>query len=364
LHVDPAEKETEGLNMMKPCILIPAYKPDHHMLEVIRDLFARDFDRILVVDDGSGDAYAPVFAEAEALGCRMVRHAVNMGKGRALKTGFNDAINAGYADQGVITADADGQHTPQDIEKIAVMMAAKPDALVLGVRLFVGNVPLRNRIGNGITRFVFTLINGDKVQDTQTGLRGIPLQHMPLLLTLAGERYEYEMNMLLVARPNGIRMEQVPIETVYIEGNKHSHYKVLLDSARVYGKLLSFIASSMIAAFLDFGLFVLLHNLLPTKLMVSVVVARVCSSFVNYLINHNLVFRAKGGMARSAIRYYTLATVIMMSSYLLIRLFVDVFAINTYLAKVIADIILYFVSFVVQREFVYRTGSQRRESAR
>lgn len=348
--------------MMKPSILIPAYKPDQHMLTLIRELTTRDFKRIIVIDDGSGDAFAAVFAEAEAMGCRILRHAVNMGKGRALKTGLNDAINIGYADHGVITADADGQHTPQDIERLAQVMADKPDALVLGVRQFVGTVPLRNRIGNSITRFVFTLINGERIQDTQTGLRGIPLQHMPLLLTLSGERYEYEMNMLLAARPNGIRMEQVPIETVYIEGNKHSHYNVLLDSARVYGKLFSFIASSMIAALLDFTLFILMHNLLPTKLIVSVVVARVGSSAINYLINHNLVFRAKGGMARTAARYYALAATIMLSSYLLIRLFVDVFGINTYLAKLIADIILYFVSFVIQREFVYRAGN--RETSR
>ena len=289
----------------------------------------------------------------------ILRHAVNMGKGRALKTGLNDAVNIGYADLGVITADADGQHTPQDIEKVASRMAEKPNALVLGVRQFVGEVPLRNRIGSSVTRFLFTLINGERVQDTQTGLRGIPLMHIPLFLTLAGERYEYEMNMLLMARPNGISMEQVPIETVYIEGNKHSHYNVLLDSARVYGKLFSFIASSMIAAFLDFALFILMHNLLPTKLIVSVIVARVGSSAINYLINHNLVFRAKGSMARTAVRYYALAATIMLSSYLLIRLFVDVFALNTYLAKVIADIILYFVSFFIQREFVYRVSDRK-----
>lgn len=345
--------------MMKPSILIPAYKPDHQMLIVIRELFARDFKRIIVVDDGSGEAFTAVFAEAEAMGCRILRHTVNMGKGRALKTGLNDAINIGYADLGVITADADGQHTPPDIEKIAQAMAAEPDAMVLGVRQFVGVVPLRNRIGNSITRFVFTLINGERVQDTQTGLRGIPLQHMPLLLTLGGERYEYEMNMLLAARPNGIHIEQVPIETVYIEGNTHSHYNVLADSIRVYGKLFSFIASSMIAAFIDFALFILMHNLLPTKLIISVVVARVGSSLINYLINHNLVFRAKGSMTRSAGRYYALAATIMLSSYLLIRLFSDVFSVNTYLAKLIADVILYFVSYIVQREFVYRAGNRK-----
>lgn len=347
---------------MNPSILIPAYKPNQHMLTVIRGLFARHFNRIIVIDDGSGDAFAAVFAEAEAMGCRILRHAVNMGKGRALKTGLNDAMNIGYADRGVITADADGQHTPQDIEKVAGRMAEKPNALVLGVRQFVGAVPLRNRIGSSVTRFLFTLINGERVQDTQTGLRGIPLMHIPLFLTLAGERYEYEMNMLLMARPNGIRMEQVPIETVYIDGNEHSHYNVLVDSARVYAKLFSFIASSMIAAFIDFALFILLHNLLPTKLIVSVVVARVGSSAINYLINRNLVFRAKGSMARTAGRYYALAATIMLSSYLLIRLFVDVFGINTYLAKLIADIILYFVSFVVQREFVYRADD--REASR
>lgn len=344
--------------MNKPCILIPAYKPDEKMISLIRDLQQREFARIIVVDDGSGAEFASVFSQAEALGCRILRHAINMGKGRTLKTGLNDAMNIGFSDLGVITADADGQHTPGDIEKVALAMAEKPASLVLGVRQFVGNVPLRSRFGNGVTRFIFTLINGGRVQDTQTGLRGIPSVHLPLILALSGERYEYEMNMLLAARPNAIPMEQVPIETVYIEGNKSSHYKVIRDSARIYGLLLKFLASSMTAAVLDYTVFALMHTFVPNRLIASVVVARAASSVVNYLINYNLVFRNKASMAQTAGRYYALVVVIMLSSYLLIKLMAGVLGMNTYIAKLIGDILLYFVSFFVQREFVYKAGGR------
>ena len=158
----------------------------------------------------------------------------------------------------MITADADGQHAPDDIMKIALAMRAAPEALVLGVRRFTGKVPLKSRFGNGITRIVFSLINGGNILDTQTGLRGIPAVHLPLILALAGERYEYEMNMLLAARPNDIKMVQVPIDTIYIEGNRSSHFKVVRDSARIYALLFKFLFSSAMAGIVDYGLFILM----------------------------------------------------------------------------------------------------------
>ena len=295
---------------------------------------------------------------AAALGCLVLQHAINMGKGRALKTGFNEALYRGYADHGLITADADGQHTPADIGHIAEVMAMHPDSLVLGVRRFTGRVPLKNRLGNGITRLIFALINGKMVYDTQTGLRGIPAVHLPLILTLAGERYEYEMNMLLAVKPNHIPLEQATIETVYIEGNKSSHFNAFRDSARIYALLFKFILSSAASAIVDYGVFALMHISFPGQLIASVVVARVFSSLVNFLINRNLVFKQKGAAASSAARYYALAAAVMLVGYLMIKGLTGSVGLNVYLAKVISDVSLYFVSFYVQREFVYQVREQ------
>ena len=139
--------------MALPCILIPAYKPDEKMISLIEQLTAAGFSKIIVVNDGSGPEFAPIFAQAQALGCAVLHHGINMGKGRAMKTGLNHGLVNGLFTDGVIAADADGQHTPADIRKIADAMAGDPGAMVLGVRNFTGKVPLKSRLGNGITRF-------------------------------------------------------------------------------------------------------------------------------------------------------------------------------------------------------------------
>lgn len=340
--------------MALPCILIPAYKPDEKMISLIEQLMAAGFSKIIVVNDGSGPEFAPIFTQAQDLGCVVLHHGINMGKGRAMKTGFNHGLVSTLFTDGVIAADADGQHTPGDIRKIADAMAADPGAMVLGVRNFTGKVPLKSRLGNEITRFFFSLIHGGDVRDTQTGLRGLALEHIPLILALPGERYEYEMNMLLAVRPNDITLVQVPIDTIYIEGNRSSHFKAFQDSFRIYRLLLKFVASSLISTGIDYFIFAVMENLVQDQLIGSVVVARAVSSFANYSINKNVVFKRKCSARKALIRYYILAAFIMMASYGLIKLLSDVLGLNLYLAKVIADVVLYTVSFFVQREHVYK----------
>ncbi|MDW7656319.1 MAG: bifunctional glycosyltransferase family 2/GtrA family protein [Bacillota bacterium] len=341
-----------------PSILIPAYKPDSQMISLIRELIDTGFTRLLVVNDGSGPEYDACFNEAEALGCKVLRHAINMGKGRALKTGLNEAMLSGYADRGIITADADGQHAPRDIYRVALAMQESPEALVLGVRRFTGKVPIRNKMGNAITRGVFALVNGNGIMDTQTGLRGIPLRHLPLMLSLKGERYEYEMNMLLEARPNDVHMVQVPIDTIYIEGNKSSHYHPFIDSVRIYALILRYILSSIVAGIVDYGVFAVMHLSFPRLLIESVVVARILSSIVNFMINRKIVFRQKGTVAHAAFRYYSLVVFIMLCSYGLIWTLSGPLGLNVFLAKIITDAILSIVSFFAQREFVYSSAAR------
>lgn len=340
--------------MEYPCVLVPAYKPDHKMLDLIRELLDRRLTDIVVVDDGGGAEYAAIFSEARRLGCMVLHHVVNMGKGRAMKTGINYCLESGRAARGIITADADGQHTPADIILLAEAMAVQPDALVLGVREFTGQVPWRSRTGNNITRSIFASINGEDIRDTQTGLRGLPLKYLPLFLGLAGERYEFEMNMLLAIRPNEIKVVQVPIATIYLENNRSSHYKPFLDSLRIYRLMFKFIFSSLFAFLLDFLIFFLMSELAPSQLLLSVITARVGSSSVNFLINRYLVFKHKGSGHRSLVRYYSLAVGIMLASYGLIKLLHEGLGMNRYAAKILADGLLYIISFFFQREFVYR----------
>ena len=340
--------------VQQPCILIPAYKPDDKLVTLVRQLLAAGFSDLLIVDDGSGEACRDLFRQCAALGGTILHHGINMGKGRALKTGLNHYLVRGGPRNGIVTADADGQHTPADIRRIAEAMAAHPDTFVLGVRQFTGNVPLRSRFGNGVTRRVFAMINGETVTDTQTGLRGLPDAQIPLFLTLSGERYEYEMNMLLAIRPHDLRIFQVPIETIYIEGNKSSHYNAIRDSARIYKLIFLFTLSSIAAAAIDYAVFIPMTLRFPGQLLLSVFTARAISSLANYLMNDRLVFRQKHAPRLAIVRYYILVLVNLTINYAILWLLSSVIGLNLYVAKIITDIFLYIINFRFQRDFVYR----------
>ncbi len=340
--------------MQQPCVLIPAYKPDEKLIALIHHLLELDFADIIVVDDGSGAGFEDLFAQCALLGCTVLRHGINMGKGRALKTGLNHYLVRDTERRGIITADADGQHTPADIKRIAEAMKEYPDTLILGVRKFTGKVPLRNLIGNTITRHVFAFINGETVYDTQTGLRGLPDTQVPLFLSLDGERYEYEMNMLLAIRPNDLCIFQVPIDTIYIENNKSSHYRAFRDSARIYKLIFTFTLSSLFSGLIEYGIFIPMTIIFPDRLMLSVVTARSISSVANYLLNGSMVFGRNNDHRSAVMRYYALALANLMASYLLISLLSNIVGINLYVAKVISDITLYFINYRIQRDYVYR----------
>ncbi len=244
------------------CILIPAWQPTVVLTDLVADLLRRGFGWITVVDDGSTEAALPVLAALKKLpGIEVLHHPVNQGKGRALKTGFAHLL-AGHRElAGVVTADADGQHTPADIERVArALLTSGPPTgpiSVLGSRGFNSSessgssgsqIPWRSRLGNTLTRHVFRLLTGTRLRDTQTGLRGLPRDLLPELLALEGERYEYEIAALAHLCRAGRTPLEVPIETVYLDRNRGTHFHPLWDSLRVYAVLLRLGARTLFAS--------------------------------------------------------------------------------------------------------------------
>ncbi|MCL6458599.1 MAG: glycosyltransferase family 2 protein, partial [Gorillibacterium sp.] len=276
-------------------VLIPSYEPDERLLKLIHQLNALGEVAILVVDDGSGEAYSDIFRSVRESGCTVLTHRTNQGKGRALKTGFDYIRKTGETD-GVVCADSDGQHLPEDIIRIARTIKAHPHHIILGYRRFTGTVPLRSRFGNSTTRMVYSLTTGSSIQDTQTGLRGYSVDMLDWLCQIPGERFEYEMNLLLAALAEGYSFYEVEIDTVYLNDNKSSHFRPLIDSARIYFPLVKFSGSSILSAILDIGL-LLLIQLMTSNLLFAVVGARMCSSIFNYTMNRKFVFSTGKGSA-------------------------------------------------------------------
>ena len=355
-------------------ILIPAYKPDQSLVRLARTLRKQDPSaEILVIDDGSGSTYAPIFTELRIDGVTVQTHPANRGKGAALRTGIAWA-KANRPGEVIVTADADGQHLPRDIFRVGVRTetAAAVDqrSIILGVRTKPDpnageegtKVPLRSKIGNSATVGFFALATGARVADTQTGLRGFTPQILDWLLKIPGDKYEFSM--LLRATRADVDLVQVPIVKVYEPGNPTSHFRPLQDSALIYAPLLAFLASSFLTGFLvdAIALFVLVGMGVP--LLAAVIGARVISALTNFTVNRMLMHDggARPSASSSLVRYAVLAVGILAANAALMEALTGLGA-SLLVAKILTELILIPISFAVQRRWVF-LPTQRQENTR
>jgi len=340
-------------------ILIPAYRPTDNLAQFIKELSAAGLNHIVVVDDGSPAADSQIFSAVQALpSVNYLHHSSNRGKGAALKTGFQ-FITQTYPDAvGVVTADADGQHAVSDVVEIVNRLSQDPSAMILGVRNFAGSLPWRSWFGNTLTRQIFGWLTGQQLSDTQTGLRGLPISWLPWLATLPGDRYEYEINMLMEAKRRGLFIAEEPIATIYMAGNASSHFNPIGDSLKIYWVLLRYIMSSLITAATDILLFAGLMHWWG-NVTLSILVSRwIVGAGVNFTLNRSLVFKEGSGVMWIALlRYYLVISVLgLIASSLVSWLSVSANLPVIY-AKIIVEIILFPVGFIWQKRWVFRSSS-------
>ncbi len=337
-------------------VIIPAYQPDEKLSRLVHELHEKTSYDLIIVNDGSDADKRPIFDSLEPY-AKIIHHTANRGKGAALKTALTYIYEQFPADEGVVTIDADGQHLPDDIIRVSRAWEAAPEKLVLGSRQFTGNVPFKSRAGNAITRTVFAASTGVKIFDTQTGLRAFGVFRIPMMLEMKGDRYEYEINVLLYATRHRIPIEEVTIETVYIEDNKSSHFNAVRDGWRIYKMILFFVASSMVAMLLDYVLLLLFSATtkgMAQSLLLSVVGARILSSLANYFMNCKLVFEHRS--RASILRYYVLVTGILIINYALMVAITQVMPLAV--GKIIVELALYPISFFMQRKYVFPPQSE------
>ena len=340
-------------------VVIPALEPDRRLPDLVCDIRREIPDaQILVVDDGSGPGYSPIFQEARASGARVIGYGKNRGKGFALRMAFRWCLDNAPG-QEVVCADSDGQHRPSDIAKVARAVRQNPGALVLGTRAFAGKVPARSRFGNAMSTQFFKLASGEKITDTQTGLRGYGPDQLKELLDVPGDRFEWEINALLAAADAKREILQVPIETVYIDANSGSHFRPFRDSWRVFRPLAAFAGAGVLCWALE--LIVFLALAVHFNLLAAVAASRLISGTVNFALNKLGVFRDHStDRTWNQVGQYTLLAVILAGvTYVGVEA-LSLLYVPMWLAKTITDLAGFAVSFAVQRRFIFRRHQWKR----
>ena len=369
-------------------VVIPAYKPDDRLPPYVDALKTAGVGKIVIVDDGSGKDYQPLFAsipQDEAV--HIISYEPNAGKGVALKRGMEYVLNECVDQLYVVTADSDGQHTVTDVLRMVDALHENDEGLLLGSRDFSKNnknVPWKSRFGNRTTSVVFKLFYGQWVTDTQTGLRGFERSLLPSMLAVRGERYEYEMNMLIDCAQQKTPMRALPIETVYENNNEGSHFRPFQDSMRIYavilGSFFKFIGTALLSWVVDYTLFVLLNLLFEKafpwmnvtitlwfaavilRIAIAKVLARLASGVVNYTLNKKLVFEDKGSAAKSGLRYVCIFILNLILSVVLTSTLHLLLGVSENIITIPVDIFLFIANYFVQRAWVFKKPVPEAES--
>lgn len=342
--------------------IIPAYKPDDNLVDVIKGL-SKNIYKIVIVDDGSGDSFKRIFNKVKSFkNVILLAHSINMGKGAAIKTALN-RIKTDYPEcSGVVTADADGQHLTSDIIKVIKSLKGRKRVLVMGIRSFDNNVPTRSMLGNKLTSFFMKMLYNINLKDTQTGLRCFSVDFIHELLIIPFNRYEFELEMLLKAKKMKYEIEEVSIQTVYIEKNVTSHFNPIIDSIKIYIVLFRYFISSMLTALIDYTIFIFcsgfIHNIL-----LNTYLARMVALIVNYLLVRNIVFHSRKKVSKTLPFYILLVATSGFISASIISFLMDSINIGLVKAKIMAEGIIYIANFVIQKELIFKSNEYNSENA-
>ncbi|MBT4732476.1 bifunctional glycosyltransferase family 2/GtrA family protein [Candidatus Woesearchaeota archaeon] len=337
-------------------ILIPSFNPDDNLTNLVAALSAYSWSQMVIVDDGSSDDTQLIFGKLRTVdNVHVIRHSNNQGKGASLKTGIKYIDDNSEILKGIITVDADGQHLVEDIKKIAKYAQDRENDVIFGVRSFGKNTPFRSKFGNKLTKYLLYIFNGISVDDTQTGLRYLPVSIFNELLALPGNRYEYELECLFTINHLGYDIKQIQIKTVYLNDNKGSYFRPLIDSAKIYMVFARFSFSSLLSFGLDIVMFAIFLSYLQS-IFIATMVARTISGVFNFILNRNLVFQvqSKNNLIKELIGYIILWVILALLSALIVSFAEGNPAGIVILFKVLVDLFLFFLAFYVQKNIIFQ----------
>jgi putative flippase GtrA len=344
------------MNNKEYAFIVPAYNPDEILLEVVKNIQLESENKIFIIDDGSNELSHNIFEQLksdEYNNIIFIKHAINMGKGAALKTVFNHILTQYENIEGVVTLDSDGQHSIEDCMKVLDELKKDDKAFVLGHRTFSKDIPLKSYVGNNISKFIYKLVLGRGFQDTQTGLRGVSKEFMKKCLTIKSNRFEFETEQLVIAtnQINDVTIIEIPIETIYIENNKASSFRPLTDSFKIYFVLFRYGLSSVLTSIVDFIVFLFILQF-GISVFNSNLISRTAATFVQFFLLKKFVFNSKSGLKTFILFYVYVMVMGSFSAWIQIAI-TEQFGTSIIMSKTLTEIFLFFVNFAFLRSFIF-----------
>lgn len=347
---------------MKIIALVPAYNPGEIVTHTVQQILAQPgIDTVVLVNDGcdvENSRYLTALRDSDDR-VVLVEHPENQGKGFALFTGFryiNDRIPYDY----IVTLDSDGQHRPEDLQGFYEKVGIGSYDILVGQRDF-SRMPFKSRFGNSVSSFLLGLLFPTDIRDTQSGYRMFSKRFIEYTLaTITPGRYETEMKMILevLKHHKEFRSGIVPIATIYIDDNRNSKFRPLVDGWKVIREFTIYILVALSSFVIDYGLFLVFIHFLGLYYIVAHVLARIISSVYNFLSNKHLVFRSSGSLSWEMLAYLAAVLWTLIFSAGLLFVLKESFFLREELAKPCADLIAFVVNYFILKKLVFN-GSDR-----
>lgn len=308
-------------------ILIPSYEPDEYLIKVVTELHKLQYP-VLVVNDGSSNKYDEAFNSILPM-VKYLKFDVNHGKGDALKEGYKNIPNLFPEAKYVISADGDGQHAIKDIEKMYALLK-EHNELVLGVRLFDSTTPFKSRFGNEWSKLDRGILTKQYLEDDQCGLRGFPIRYLDELIKIKGHRYDYELNQLASFQLRQYRIITMPIEIIYIDSNRRTHFAGFKDTFRLRISIVSKSLPAVIGYLLTIGILITLYHFGYIYYHLLTFPIYIASSFIYILLLH--LFEKTHRPIYRLFKELYFSTIKATFVFLMLYLFIDAFKLSYYIA--------------------------------
>lgn len=341
------------MTINKTYVIIPAYNPGSIIKEVVERTFGY-VPNIIIVDDGCDSENKAVLGSIpESKGLTIITHKQNLGKGFAIHTGIKYALEKGA--ETIIMLDSDGQHNPDELKKFLEFDKNNHHQLVVGVRSEINKMPLRSKIGNVSMAAIFRVLFKQKLIDTQSGYRMMSARFARMFLdNVEPGRYETEMQMLMMAAKNNITIDQIPIETQYIDGNSNSKFRPVADSIRVLGSFAKYAGVGFLSFIIDYSLFLFFTYTIGIYFVSAHILSRICSGTFNFLANRKYVFNHNHSISKSFLKYLVAVALSLSISTVLLYAFVEILNIKANFGKLLAEATTFTLNYFVLKHFVFK----------